>query len=175
MLQSVETLGLKFYHVVIALHMEDAVRTSTQTLRNSNRIFLLGDLRRSRHLAEPAGQADRQQLREATEEVSTEPRRPVEGTLPTTERGGDDKNWLHQITTTLRIFSGGSQSDDSEASEDSDGYRHSIDSETTPLEAAHKRQTAMSDPELPVEYLRAMPDPKWSDDVINIPNGRSPC
>ena len=59
MLQSVETLGLKFYHVVIALHMEDAVRTSTQTLRSSYRIFLLGDLRRSRHLAEPAGQADR--------------------------------------------------------------------------------------------------------------------
>ena len=67
------------------------------------------------------------------------------------------------------------QSDDSKASDDSDGYRHSIDSKTTPLVAAHKRQTAMSDPELPVEYLRAMPDPKWSDNVINIPNCRSPC
>ena len=74
-----------------------------------------------------------------------------------------------------QYFSGGSQSDDPEASEVSDGYRHSIDSETMPLEAAHKRHIAMPDPELPVEYVRAMLDPKWSDDVINIPNGRSPC
>ena len=48
--------------------------------------------RSTRLLAEPAGQADRQLLREAAEKVSTEPRRPVEEALPTAEHGREGKN-----------------------------------------------------------------------------------
>ena len=72
----------------------------------------------------------------------------------------------------FEYFSGGGPfPDDSEYYVDSDGDRHSSDSETTPLEAALKRKNAMSDPDFPIQYLRAMPDAKWSDDVISILNG----
>ena len=66
---------------------------STRHLRRSSlRVFLLDRLRKSKLLAEPAGQADRQLLREAAEKVSTEPRRPVEEALPTAEHGREGKN-----------------------------------------------------------------------------------
>lgn len=93
-----------------------------------------------------------------------------------TSKGGQIKRALVQLLLChgaspnakgkIEYFFGGVRSEtESEWSKDSEGNEHTSDSETTPLQAACKRQAAVMDPEVPVWE---QPDPYWSTDVVEM-------